>query len=383
MGVHVSQEAIRKLKRGEFLFKENDGVNTVYVVQSGKINLVIERNGKKLEVGSVGAFQVLGEQALITTGRHQITAEAAQETKITEIPLDQLKGLYERAPTNLKLFIRSLVEEAKHARVTMRNQRLESDKSPLPQLAIPRIFTLAHLIPRHIGKSASSDPAKTVVSWMSFKQFAIRFFGESPLRLRQMMDLFQKLKLVTFKVKATDDGEEDLVDLTFEDLQKIEDFAEFYQFHLFKGQRAEAIYFDPIAYRLAKFLTEVSANAPLDHRGSSANDYNDIVKRYKAKFNVDLNTTHFDALEKKGLFVNRRSLEDGSLVLTMDRNEFVKTVNFWSIIHEIDKWNETGSVNLNEKEERSTVNTNGCPECQHPISKENKFCPNCGFKIAA
>jgi predicted amidophosphoribosyltransferase len=52
-------------------------------------------------------------------------------------------------------------------------------------------------------------------------------------------------------------------------------------------------------------------------------------------------------------------------------------------LFEIDKWNETGSVDLFEKEQVAAASAGVCPDCKAPLEDKHKFCPNCGFKVAA
>ncbi len=196
-----------------------------------------------------------------------------------------------------------------------------------------------------------------------------------------MMDLLAKLKFVDLKMGKSDEGEETLIDVHFFDVQLCEDFAEFYQYHLFKGSRAEAIYVDPLALKVAKALVAVSEGAPVNHKGASAVDYQVVLNECKAKYRIDLKNTHLDALERKGLFVVRKSFDDGKVELQFDRAEFVKMAHFWSIILEIDKWNEKGSVDLNEKEEAAPTDGAECTACHGKIDNTHKFCPHCGHKL--
>lgn len=95
-----------------------------------------------------------------------------------------------------------------------------------------------------------------------------------------------------------------------------------------------------------------------------------------------MKTTHLDILEKKGLFVQRKSFDDGRMTIAFDRAEFGKMAQYWAIIYEIDKWNERGSVDLNEKEAVVVASAaNACPECKSAIEEKHKFCPNCGCKV--
>lgn len=391
-------DAGKKLKRGEFLFKEGDAPVTIYIVQSGKIGLMVERNGKFIEIASLGPNQVFGEQALFSTGKHAFAAQALQESKVMEVPVDMMKQQFEKAPPGVKLLLKSLVDETKVSRQNTKTLKLETEKSPLPQGLIHKIFTEVHLIARHIGKRGKPaealkpgmqptpyepGPHEFTVSWNAMKLYATRFFGESPQRLRSMMDLLAKLKFAELKIGKSDEGDETLLDVHFADVQLCEDFAEFYQYHLFKGSRAEAIYVDPLALKVAKALVDVSIGAPVNHKGASTVDYQNVLNECKVKHRLDLKNTHLDALERKGLFVVRKSLDDGKMELQFDRGEFLKMAHFWSIIHEIDKWNDKGVVDMTEKEESSGGAEGECPSCHGKTDDSHKFCPHCGHKLLA
>lgn len=379
----MDANGVKKLKRGEVLFKEGDAPSSVFMIQSGKIGLMLERGSKRLEIAVLGPSQVIGEGGLFSTGKQPFTAEALQETKLLEVPLDLMKQQFEKAPPGVKLMVKSLVEDMRQGRQQLKMIKMEQEKAPCPQGVIHRIFTELHLIARHIGKKDAANPEVIVLAWSAFKLYATRFFGESPQRLRQLMDLLLKLKMAELKIEKPEDSEaEELSQIKLSHVQVYEDFAEFYQYHLFKGSRAEAIFVDPLALKVAKAIFELSAGAEVDHKGASRLDYGFVVNECKTKFHFELKNIHLDALEKKGLFVARKSFDDGKVQLSFDRVEFGKMAQYWAIIHEIDKWNEKGFVDLNEKEEVAAA-ANTCTQCHAPTDDKMKFCPNCGAKIAA
>ncbi len=373
----------KKLKRGEILFKEGDTPASVYLIQTGKIGLMLERGGKFLEIQALGPSHVVGEQALFSTGKQAFTAQALQETKILEVPLAIMKEQFEKSPTGVKLLLKSTIEDIRLGRQETKRIKMETEKSPCPQGIIHKLFTEFHLIARHIGKKSAENPDQIVVGWNTLKLYATRFFGESPQRMRQLMDLMTKLKFAELKMYKTDEGEEDIQDVTLMKTQLCEDFAEFYQYHLYKGSRAEAIFVDPLALKVAKALVDLSEGAEVNHKGASKLDYAVILEQCKTKYRIDLKTMHLDLLEKKGLFVQRKSFDDGKMEISFDRVEFVKMAQFWSIIFEIDKWNEKGFVDLNEKEEVVGGVDGECGGCKGKVEAIHKFCPHCGFKVQA
>lgn len=80
-GDSAVQNNIKELKRGELLFKEGDPIEKVYFVQSGRLSLFVERNGKKMEVDLVNASQTAGEQGVLGVNKQPYSAEAQVPTK--------------------------------------------------------------------------------------------------------------------------------------------------------------------------------------------------------------------------------------------------------------------------------------------------------------
>ena len=287
----MDPNGVKKLKRGEILFKEGDSAQSVYMIQSGKIGLMLERGSKRLEVAVLGPSQVVGEGGLFSTAKQAFTAEALQETKLLEVPLDLMKAQFEKSPPGVKLMVKSMVEDMRQSRQQAKLAKMDAEKSPCPQGMIHRIFTELHLIARHIGKKDPAQADRITISWSSLKMYASRFFGESPNRMRTLMDLLTKLKMAELKIIKPEDAEDDqetLSEVVLTHLQVCEDFAEFYQYHLFKGGRAEAIYVDPLALKVAKAIYEISSLAEIDHKGNSKLDYAFVVGECKSKFKIDL-----------------------------------------------------------------------------------------------
>lgn len=138
----------KRFKKGEIVFKEGDPSDVVYIIQSG----CLDRGGKKFEVTQLAAMQLAGEQSLNSNAKQAFTAEALQETKVLEIPADVLKLQLEKATPGIKLVVKSLVEETRQTRQLLRTVKSENEKSPCPQISIPRIFSLLNLVARHTGK---------------------------------------------------------------------------------------------------------------------------------------------------------------------------------------------------------------------------------------
>lgn len=378
----MSDDGLRRLKKGEHLFKEGEANSHVYIIKTGKISLYLERSGKKVEIESLGPSQVCGEQAIFGQARAMFSAEAATETRVMEVPVDLMKSQYDASTPGIKLLFKSFTEALKQCRTTIKNLKMEQDQSPLPQLLIPKVLSILTLVADHTGKQ--NEEGHMVVSWGTLKIYTTRMFLESPIRMEGVLQMLSKLGYTELKYETNEEGEKELVDIILKAPQMIEDFTEFYQYNLFKGGRAEIIYVDPLVMQVTRALLFCAKDVEPDRRGTVTINNDDILKNLKMIFKIDLKPIHLDALEKKGLFVKRQTRDNG-VFMSFDKNEFERVYAFWQIILEIDKWNQKGFVDLNEKNE-AEIDENGppsCPTCSQEVSPGQNFCSNCGHRLAA
>lgn len=391
----------KRYKKGEYLFQEGDLTKMLYIIERGRVALTVERNGKKIELATMTKSQILGEQSIFSNARQSFNAEAIQECQIMEVPVDLIKSQFANSPPGVKLIMKSLVDEVRAARQMLRSIKMSQDSSPCPQVSIPRIFCILNLVTRHTGRlleavspevpeggpaevSEQAPIQRYKVDFGTIKLYTSRMFAESPQRMKNLVDLLQKLDYLETHYMKNDDGDEELDHVVIKDLQAIEDFSEFYQYNLYKGGKSEVIYVDMLAFKVANALVEMSKDLEVGHKGAVSLDYDEVLQKMKDSYKMELKATHLDILEKKGLFVQRVPNGDSKTDLKFDKVEFQTINSWWKIIHEIDKWNTTGSVDVNERESLyDDVAKSGCPGCKGEVLDDHKFCPHCGYKMTA
>ena len=77
--------APKHLSRGDFVFKEDDVVDNVYLVQSGIVSITVDRAGTTIEIGQAHAGELLGAEALWGATHRTATARANNEVEL--VPL--------------------------------------------------------------------------------------------------------------------------------------------------------------------------------------------------------------------------------------------------------------------------------------------------------
>jgi len=107
-------------EENDFLFEEGDVGDCAYIIESGSVELSIDKGGRILVIATLGEGDVLGEMALIDKYPRTATARATEETNTIAIPLDYIEQKIDTADPTVRLFLRLIMERYRdiHARLS-------------------------------------------------------------------------------------------------------------------------------------------------------------------------------------------------------------------------------------------------------------------------
>ncbi|XGC80018.1 cyclic nucleotide-binding domain-containing protein [Bdellovibrio bacteriovorus] len=375
--------SVKTFKKGEVIFKDGDKITSVYLIQSGGANQCLIRGKKTIDLYQLGASHILGDQVILGQSTHPTSAIATTETKVLEIPVETLKQQYEGAPQMLKVIIKSLADRLRLAMNDVRSSKLEKDSSPCPEDQVAKTFGAVFHTANHKGDR--SQAGRVILEWSMMKQYSQRVFGESPKRMEQAINILVKLKMALYEMgKAPDnpDGPDEIQRVHFLDLPLVESFFEFYQYYYFKSGRSEILKVDELCSQMLECLLKLAETEQADRFGIVSVDFTKYSEACKNEIGLNLNNDHFNRLESKGVLMKRKNGGTGVL-LQFEVKEFRSIFQSWKMIKEIDKWNEKGFVDMDEKEEKTKKKSGGpcCPGCAVEVQAGAKFCHECGHKL--
>lgn len=378
--------SVKTFKKGEVIYKDGEKITAVYLIQSGGASQCLIRGKKNIDLFQLGASHILGDQVILGQTTHPTSAIATTETKVLEIPVEALKSHYEGAPQMLKVIIKSLADRLRLAMNDVRSTKLEKDSSPCPEDQVAKVFGAVFHTANHKGDK--SQAGRVIVDWGLMKQYSQRVMGEGPKRLEQAINILVKLKLALYEMgKPADnpEGADEIQKVHFLDLALVESFFEFYQYYYFKGGRSDLLKIDELCQQMLEGLLKLAENQEVDRFGIVGVDFAKFSEYCKNELSINLNNDHFARLEGKGVFMKRKNSPTGVL-LQFEIKEFRSISQSWKMIREIEKWNEKGFVDMDEKEEKGKKKVSSglsCPACSVELQAGAKFCSECGHKIVA
>lgn len=377
--------SVRVLKKGEFLFKEGDKIQTIFVVQSGQLSLCLLKNRKNIDLMSIGAGYVFADLFVLGAQTYTYATMATQETKVAEIPIDSFKVQYEALHQVYKSFIKSMAEKLKWTINEVKTAKFEKNPNPCSEEAVAKVFGVIYHSMKHKGTPQGHH---VKIEWLTLRQYSQRIFGESLKRLEQAVQLLVKLKMGEYVMGPSPEdpeGPEEIQGFILYDPVALESFFEFYQYYYYKGGKSELLKFDDQNYNFLRILLMAYEGIEADRFGIVSRDFNEVVEFFK-EYGISLGQGHFVSLEAKGLFCKRKTLEN-KVLLQFELKEFKTQIEIWKIISEIDKWNEKGFIDMNDVDQgpkkRQIIDGVECSDCKAIMAMNSKFCSECGSKLVA
>lgn len=376
-------------KKGDLLFREGDKISSVFIIQSGGVNLCIQRPKKNIDLLQVGSNQILGEIGLSGGVAYTYSAIATTETKVLELPLEQARALVEGGTQAFKIIVKSMADRLKQVMAEARAIKMEKDGVPCSDEQVAMIFGGVFHTLNHKGEKDAKDPKQVQMDWSLLKSYAQRVFGVTPKRTEQVLNILVKFKTCTLTMgKAPDnpEGPDEIQKVLVTDISHLEGFFETWQYHYFKNGRTDMLKFDETLLLYLNSLIKLGETLTPDRFGVVQIELAKAMEHVKNDINLNLTPDHFARLETRGVFAKRAPKTDGVVWLQWEMKEFQHVARNWKFIREVDKWNEKGYVDLNEEQVVAKKKSPGeinCPACNHGVPQAAKFCPECGHKMTA
>lgn len=94
------KKLIRCVDRGDVLFKQGQMSNTMFIILSGTVRLVAERDGEEHVIAEMDSGQFLGEKAIIQETPYQrlFTAQATSDVVALELSMKEMSAIQKEAP---------------------------------------------------------------------------------------------------------------------------------------------------------------------------------------------------------------------------------------------------------------------------------------------
>ncbi|HPF78622.1 MAG TPA: Crp/Fnr family transcriptional regulator [Alphaproteobacteria bacterium] len=104
---------------GRVIIEQGEPAMEAFLIESGKVKVTMERDGKTVELAELGEDQIFGETALFKGSDYGATVTAAEETTVIKITPDILDAKIRLCDPMLRALIKMMMERQRRSNAAL------------------------------------------------------------------------------------------------------------------------------------------------------------------------------------------------------------------------------------------------------------------------
>lgn len=323
---------VKKLKKGEVLFKQGDPPDAMYVIKKGRIAIVVPKGQGEVTVGELKKGEMLGEMAFFDGNPRTAGAKAMEESELITLPYVALHAQFKTFPEWLKAMVKAV-----NAKLRDTNQKLKQleKASGVTKEAFPDdlITKLAALIVLIGYKSGEKTPEGLNVPYSILRNYCIQIFHLPTNKMDSMMQVLASLGHML--VEDLGEGKLKVVIKSHEVLTKFVDW--FYKFQFAKEADQAQQTITEREFPMAKALIHYGKKGTKDEKGMVKLNLLDVQNNSMKDLGSTVMATDVDTLAEKKITQDRQSGDNGVTFVTFDIALLESLVLNWEIVYALRK----------------------------------------------
>lgn len=108
---------------GRVIIEQGEPSMEAFLIESGKVKVTMERDGKQVELAELGEDQIFGETALFKGSDYGATVTAMEETTVIKITPDILDAKIRLCDPMLRALIKMMMERQRRTNAALAEQQ--------------------------------------------------------------------------------------------------------------------------------------------------------------------------------------------------------------------------------------------------------------------
>ncbi len=320
---------IKKLEKGDYLFKEGDTSDAMYVVKKGSVGIYKAKGQAEVELATVKPGQMLGEMAFFDQKPRSATAKAVAQSEVIELPFNALQAHFNQMPEWLKSMVKTINENLRDAnkKIKQLEKVEEGNQHAFPPHTITRLCAIIAMVAERYGEETAEG---VVLPQYTLRNYCIQIFQQPTAKMDRLMTILEGFGIM----KVEDLGEQRKKIILFKK-DFLFGFVEYYNDYLFKDESKRVTVEDKdlkILKALMHFGRKVPANDKKRHKVSLEQIQNESMK----EVGYVVTTKDYENVISKQLTSEKIADPDG-IKLEIDIEYLEKIVPYWEVIYGIER----------------------------------------------
>ena len=327
---------LKKLAKGDILFREGDPSDILFVIKSGRIAITKSKGSGEVVLAEKKSGEMLGEMAFFDDKPRSAGAKALQDTEVILLPFSALHAQFKTFPEWLKAMVKTVNGQLRDANARIKNLESAStgDEEMFPQHLITRLCAIISLIGFKAGEKVENG---IVIPYGVLRNYCIQIFQQPTNKLDKIMDVFQAIGIM--KVEELGEGKKRV---TIVNHKLLADFTDWYNTYIFT-EESKRVTVDDREMPTLRALVYYGKKATPDNNGVVKVNLTEMQNSSMRDLNVLFGVTDADPLVEKKMVQEKQSEQGGTLSMKFILSDLEKVLPFWEIVYTLKKVPGRGS----------------------------------------
>ena len=126
----------RRISAQEFVFREGDAADCAYIVEQGRLQVTLQKDGIEMSIASLGPGDIFGEMGIIDGSCRSASVQALEDCVLTVISRQLLSDRLESADPIVRLLVSILLKRVRNSGQNLKGMpesQLETDETWIQQ----------------------------------------------------------------------------------------------------------------------------------------------------------------------------------------------------------------------------------------------------------
>jgi CRP-like cAMP-binding protein len=322
---------VKKLGKGEILFREGDASDAMYVIKAGRIAITKTKGSGEIVLAEKTNGEMLGEMGFFDNKPRSAGAKAVADAEVIALPFAALHAQFKTFPEWLKAMVKTINGHLRDANTRIKNLEAAStgEEEMFPPHMITRLCAIISLIGFKAGEKA--DGGGMLVPYFMLREYCIQIFQQPTNKLDKLMEVLQALQIM--KVEDIGEGKKRVTILNH---KLLTDFTDWYNKYLFT-ESSKRITIDEKEMPTLKALVFYGKKQTPDDKGVVKVSLTDMQNNSMKDLNHLFSVNDADSLSEKGLVQEKASEQGGILTMKFKMSDVDNILPFWEIIYTLKK----------------------------------------------
>lgn len=317
----------KTLNKGEYLFRDGDPSDAIYVIKTGKLAVTKNRGNTEIHLAELKAGDMIGEMAFFDNKPRSAGAKALERTEVIELPFKALNAQFKTFPEWLKAIVRAMNTHLRNANQKLRllEKAAGEEDAVFTSHLIVQLFAILGLVTERFGEKA--DGPGILVPMGKLRTYTIQVFQLPTNKMQKLLDVLQQHEYVDVK-----DLGEGRVQLTVHRKEEIFELLEYYNDYLFT-EASKRVDILEKELKPMQALVHFGKDLQPNSKGLVTFNLTEIQEKSFVQLKFQVAVDDFDSLISKGLMGEKVSSKEGHLTSEVDLENIRKLYRHWTLLY--------------------------------------------------